>query len=942
MKALNNFSVGQKLTVIALVSTAVALLLTALGFVTHEALLYRRNMIHEQTAVAQMLGENTAAALMFSDPDSASQTLKSVNVYAHVMSAVLYDREGRPFAHYRSPALPVDRVPPVPAAEADGHRWSADAFELFRRIHVAGEHVGTVYLRSNLNEMRTSIVTFLSICGAVLLVAGFAAYFMSRRLQPLVTGPVSHLAMVARAVAADRDYTVRAIKQGDDELGALVETFNTMLDQLQSRELALRDAHDQLEVRVEERTRELQQEITVRRRSEEALRESHERFQTVTRTTTDVVWDWDLATNALWWNENYQSLFGYDPAVVPPSIESWTMNIHPDDVARVTASVHAAQGGSAALWSAEYRFRRNDGSYAVVFDRGYILRSPEGKAIRMIGALQDISARKRAEEEVAIEKSRLQLIFESVPVGISLDHQPATGERLRLINDAHLRICGLQRGEESLGIFTRITHPEDAPRQQALRTRLESGEVDRFSLEKRYIRPDGKIVWVNFSLQRQYYPDGGWLDLSTVADITNVKEAHEQNAREQARFKFIFDAVPVGISLISLGEAGPQLVNPAHERITGISRADSSRPGIFAAITHPDDRARQEPFVQQFARGEIDGFNLEKRYIHPDGRVAWVSMSSRMFTEPNTGARQSVTTLVDITERKHAEAKLAETHKQLLDTSRQAGMAEVATGVLHNVGNVLNSVNVSTTLLADLVRQSKADRVGKIAGLLREQEKDLGGFFSRDPRGRQVPVFLESLATHLAREQTEITKELDSLRKNVEHIKDIVAMQQNYAKVSGVVETIGVVDLIDDALRMHEGGLARHEIVLECDYQARPLVTVEKHKVLQILVNLLRNAKYACDESGRGDKRMIIRVSTGNEAVQIAVVDNGVGIPAENLTRIFAHGFTTRKHGHGFGLHSGALAARELGGSLTAHSDGPGCGATFILELPFPSAESAA
>jgi C4-dicarboxylate-specific signal transduction histidine kinase len=126
------------------------------------------------------------------------------------------------------------------------------------------------------------------------------------------------------------------------------------------------------------------------------------------------------------------------------------------------------------------------------------------------------------------------------------------------------------------------------------------------------------------------------------------------------------------------------------------------------------------------------------------------------------------------------------------------------------------------------------------------------------------------------------------------------------------------------------------------EYQVVPPIAVEKHKVLQVLVNLIRNAKYACDESGRVDKRMTVRVANGDGRIKISIADNGVGIPAENLTRIFHHGFTTRKDGHGFGLHSGAITARELGGSLSAYSAGPGCGAIFTLELPAPAAHHSA
>jgi len=262
-------------------------------------------------------------------------------------------------------------------------------------------------------------------------------------------------------------------------------------------------------------------------------------------------------------------------------------------------------------------------------------------------------------------------------------------------------------------------------------------------------------------------------------------------------------------------------------------------------------------------------------------------------------------------------------------------MAEVATGVLHNVGNVLNSVNVSATLVSDLVRRSKAPNLGKLRDLIEQHRADLGRYLTEDAKGRMIPAYLGTLADSLANEHKTIVAELESLHKNIGHIKDIVSMQQSYAKTSGVVETLSVPDLVEDALRMNAGSLARHDVDVIREYDGRPVVTVEKNKVLQILVNFIRNAKYACDESGRIDKKITLRTHADATGVSISVADNGVGIPPDNLTRIFAHGFTTRKHGHGFGLHSGALAARELGGSLTVHSDGIGKGSVFTLKLPF-------
>jgi two-component system NtrC family sensor kinase len=281
-----------------------------------------------------------------------------------------------------------------------------------------------------------------------------------------------------------------------------------------------------------------------------------------------------------------------------------------------------------------------------------------------------------------------------------------------------------------------------------------------------------------------------------------------------------------------------------------------------------------------------------------------------------------------------ARRELTEAQHRLLEISRQAGMAEVATSVLHNVGNVLNSVGVSAEIVEGKVRQTRADGLKRVAGLLHEHAADLPGFFARDPRGAALPDYLLKLADHLGEPNQGILQELAGLRKNVEHIKEIVAMQQRHARGSGVWETLTVEELVEDALRINAAGFSRHDVTLVREFFPVPPIITDRHKMLQILVNLVNNAKYALAKVA-GEKRLIVRVTRdGDNAVKIEVIDNGIGIAPENLTRIFRHGFTTKKEGHGFGLHSGALAATELGGRLTAHSDGVGHGAVFSLELP--------
>jgi PAS domain S-box-containing protein len=288
----------------------------------------------------------------------------------------------------------------------------------------------------------------------------------------------------------------------------------------------------------------------------------------------------------------------------------------------------------------------------------------------------------------------------------------------------------------------------------------------------------------------------------------------------------------------------------------------------------------------------------------------------------------------DITPLKEAEKKIDTIHKDLVRASRVAGMAEVATSVLHNVGNVLNNINVSTTVILDRLDKMKVNRLFELARLVRENRADLPRFLSSDPRGQHIVNFMELLAENLDEERASLRAEVDQLALKIDHIKQIVAMQQNYAQVAGVVEKVSLLDIIEDAIRIHSGAYARHSITVKRQFEASPTVFVDRHKVLQILGNLLSNAKYACDAGIEEEKAVIVRVEglPGNRA-RIEVKDNGMGIAAENLTRIFGQGFTTRKDGHGFGLHSSALAAKEIGGTLTVRSDGPGKGATFTLEL---------
>jgi two-component system NtrC family sensor kinase len=285
--------------------------------------------------------------------------------------------------------------------------------------------------------------------------------------------------------------------------------------------------------------------------------------------------------------------------------------------------------------------------------------------------------------------------------------------------------------------------------------------------------------------------------------------------------------------------------------------------------------------------------------------------------------------------------ELRAAQSELVTSARQAGMAEIANNVLHNVGNVLNSVNVSAGRVNSAMRDSKVHGLTMAVQLMNEHAANLGDFLTCDEKGKRLPGYLNKLVAALTAEQQTVVEELGSLTKSVDHIKDIVATQQSYSGAASVVEPVRIKDLLEDALRMHAGGLARHQVMVVREFAEIPPTPLDRSHLLQILVNLIANAKQAMNDVVDRPRRMRLGADVGDDGrrLRIRVEDDGEGIAPENLTRLFAHGFTTRKTGHGFGLHSCALAAKEMGGTLTAASDGPGKGATFTLELPIQSVE---
>jgi len=419
-------------------------------------------------------------------------------------------------------------------------------------------------------------------------------------------------------------------------------------------------------------------------------------------------------------------------------------------------------------------------------------------------------------------------------------------------------------------------------------------------------------------------------------DALAVQEVRcERRTNETHLIRALAESAPVAIYHAD-GAGHLTFANPQYRAMFGLA-ADQSLDD-WAQALHPTDRPRLEAGWAEFFRRWKESVRFEYRTQSGTGEIR--HLAEQVVAVNAEGVNGFVGTITDVTELKQAQAELEALHRQLNDASRLAGRAEVATSILHNVGNVLNSVNVSADLAASRIKGSRLSDLQRAVGLLRENETDLSAFLAQDDRGRRLPGYLEKLVRQAGADQDLVLGELVDLKGGIDHIKDIVAMQQNYAKLGGVADVVDVVSLVEDALRLNEAALTRHDINLRRQFEEVPTIVVDKHRVLQILVNLVRNAKQACKESGCKEKIVTVRVAGSALGVQIGVQDNGVGIAGENLNRIFNHGFTTRKEGHGFGLHSGALTARELGGELRVHSAGPGQGATFTLDLPLVPAQA--
>ena len=281
----HTLSIKQKLTLMIMVTSTVAVVLVSVALAAYDWVIFRRERTETLATQAEIIGANSTAALTFDDPQAAEETLRGLRAEPSVVAADIYARDGRRFASYRRPNGAGEvAVPAVRAAAA----WFADGrLHIFRPIILDGERIGTVYLQADMRDVYQRLLRSIGILSIIVGLSSLVAFLLASRLQRVISEPVEHLAATARAVSSERNYSVRAVKQSDDEIGLLIDAFNTMLTDIQERDAALHHARDQLEVRVEERTRALQQEIAERERAQAELEKAKEAAEAATRAKSE-------------------------------------------------------------------------------------------------------------------------------------------------------------------------------------------------------------------------------------------------------------------------------------------------------------------------------------------------------------------------------------------------------------------------------------------------------------------------------------------------------------------------------------------------------------------------------------------------------------------------------------------------------------------------------
>ncbi len=351
----------------------------------------------------------------------------------------------------------------------------------------------------------------------------------------------------------------------------------------------------------------------------------------------------------------------------------------------------------------------------------------------------------------------------------------------------------------------------------------------------------------------------------------------------------------------------------------------------WLALVHPEDQEYVRANGGAWGKPRTS-LSLQYRIIRADGTIRHLQ-SIASSTEEHNGSYDCMAGItLDVTDRVFAQQREYGLQQKLRESSHQAGMAEIATDVLHSVGNVVNSLGVSYATLRRDLKALRLEQLQQAASLILANRATLAGFLTEDARGRHLPDYLPALSAQFSSQVQAMQSELEATDKLLEHLRDIVSAQQVRAQVGGHREPVDLKELLDITLIAQELELSHVQVLR--NYEDVPRVTTDRHKLLLILVNLLNNARDAVLASAVQPGRIVVHLERDEDHAVIIIEDSGVGMSAEVLQRLWRFGYTTKPKGQGFDLHNSANAAREIGATIEAQSDGPDKGSRFTVRLP--------